>query len=70
VDSSLPLLHEDHFIIMGLMFLYWFFMGEYGFSLWILPPSGLLRSFTEFCVFVKIQYIWIETKADNKYLCL
>ncbi|XP_069660909.1 cerebellin-4 isoform X1 [Haliaeetus albicilla] len=51
VDSSLPLLHEDHFIIMGLMFLYWFFMGEYGFSLWILAPSELLRSFTEFCVF-------------------
>ncbi|XP_028939806.1 LOW QUALITY PROTEIN: cerebellin-4, partial [Antrostomus carolinensis] len=52
VDSSLPLLHEDHFIIMGLMFLYWFFMGEYGFSsLWILAPSELLRSLTEFCVF-------------------
>ncbi|XP_054074632.1 cerebellin-4 isoform X1 [Rissa tridactyla] len=51
VDSSLPLLHEDNFIITGLMFLYWFFMGEYGFSLWILAPSELLRSFTEFCVF-------------------
>jgi len=33
------------------MFLYWFFMGEYGFSLWILAPSELLRSFAEFCVF-------------------
>ncbi|XP_071429251.1 cerebellin-4 isoform X1 [Pithys albifrons albifrons] len=51
VDSSSPLSHEDHFIIMGLMFLCWFFMGEYGFSLWILAPSELLRSFTEFPVF-------------------
>uniref|UniRef100_A0A8V0YR86 Cerebellin 3 n=1 Tax=Gallus gallus TaxID=9031 RepID=A0A8V0YR86_CHICK len=51
VESSLPLSHEDHPVIVGLMFPYWFFMGEYRFSVWILAPSELHRSFTEFCVF-------------------
>ncbi|XP_038605956.1 cerebellin-4 [Tachyglossus aculeatus] len=32
VEQPIPLLFEDHFIIIGLMFLYWFLMGEYGFS--------------------------------------
>lgn len=50
VDSSLPLFHEDHFVIMGVMVLYCFLMGGFGFSPWILAPSELLRSSTEFCV--------------------
>ncbi|XP_019365759.1 PREDICTED: cerebellin-4 [Gavialis gangeticus] len=69
VDQTLPLLHEDHFIIIGLMFLYWFLMGEYGFYLWILALSELLRSFKEFCV-LKYSIFGLRLKADNKYLCL
>ncbi|KAM8798016.1 LOW QUALITY PROTEIN: cerebellin-4 [Eudromia elegans] len=68
VDRSLPLLYEDHFVIMGLMFHYCFFMGKYGFSLRILAPSELLRSFAESRVF-KYNILGL-TKADNKYLCL
>lgn len=33
------------------MVLFWFLMGDFGFSPWILGPSELFRSSTEFCVF-------------------